>query len=603
MSKPDAGAEQTGDLLQSDPLEATLLRLKSPKVDERKRALADLERLADPRARPAVAAALEDRNEDVRTRAAYLLEALGGIDELLAALDHELPEVREAAVVGLAYSREARAVQAMGGRVTDPSPSVRRTAVWELGRGGTDQGLEAVLEAALGAEEKSLRERATQALTGFGNKNLPFLLRVLEQPPARDPEKALSIAVDALMRKPHPDTVEPLTRVLERSTGKLRETVAHVLGQTGDPRAISALRRALEIAEPRLQKEAALGLSNLRDLESAGRIRELLASRNMHVQVGAIQALGRLGDLASVDAIGGAATDRQHLVRLAAVETLPWLAGADTRVIRHLCAALQDEHPKVRLAAATGLSHHGHPEALSALEERTRRRLEPDAQVREQARQAIANIREAHPGLPEASATKASIPVFTGRVTGHDPELSTVGAAPTALTCENCGGPCHELLVVPGEQIGRPGRTYQVIRCLNCYFEGPYFVHYRNGQPTGISYEYAEDQEFISGSAEPSPRASIRWTPGAPDREADFRDWEALAGHHPEWLQNAEWPQCHACGEDMEFILQLASFGLGSDQLEQRVGYRVVLCIENYATLYLFDCPGCEIAASVCQCT
>ena len=599
MSDPDRVAEAG-----TDRLEAVLERLRSRRLEDRKDALWELTRLADPRSRPAVAAALEDRNEDVRTRAAYLLETLGGIEELLAALQHDDPGVREAAVLGLAASEDARAAPALAGRVTDPSPKVRSQAVWHLVRGGTDLGMETALQVALGADEKPLRQRATQALEGFGNLNLPFLLRVLEHPPVQDPEKARSIAATALMRNPHPDAVEPLSRLLESSEGKIRETAAYVLGQTGDPRTLPVLRRALEIQDPRLQKEAALALANLRDHESAGKIRELLSSRNMHVLVGAIQALGRLGDLDSVEAIGRAASDPQHLVRLAAVEVLPWLAGADPRVIRHLCAALRDEHPKVRLAAAGGLSHHGHPEALPALEERLRRHLEPDAQVRELARKAISQIREAHPGLPEVwTAAKASPPVFTGRVTQYDPDLSPVGAIPTALTCENCGGPCHELLVVPGEQIGRPGRTYQVIRCLNCYFEGPYFVHYQNGQPTGVSYEYAEDQEFMSSPRDPSPRASIRWTPGAPDREADYRDWKALAGGHPEWAQNAEWPQCHACGEDMEFILQLASFDLDSEPLQDEPGLRVALWIEHYATLYFFHCPACEITASISQCS
>jgi len=602
MSSSDAGAGHEGTPPLTDPLADALARLKSPKVDDRKGALADLEWLADPRACAGVASALEDRNEDVRARAAYLLETLGGIEELLAALSDGRAEVREAAVLGLACSKEPRALQALAERVHDGSPRVRSQAVWELVRGGTDQGMETALRVALAADEKPLRVRATQALEGFGNLNVPFLLRVLEHPPFLDADRARSIVVNALLRKPHPDAVEPLIRVLESSEGQLRETAAHVLGQTRDPRAVPALRRALEIDDPRLQKEAALGLANLRDQESAGRIRQLLASRNMHVQVGAIQALGRLGDLDSVDAIGDAVADRQPLVRLAAVETLPWLAGADPRVIRHLCAALRDEHPKVRAAAAGGLAHHGHPDALPALEERTRRHVEAELEVRELARKAISSIREAFPGLPEdATAATPSVPVFTGRLTDYDPHLSRVGTDPTDLTCESCGGACHELLVVPGEQIGRPGRTYQVIRCLECYFEGPYFVHYQDGLPTHISYEYAEEQELGPSKDSPPLHAAIRWTPGAPDRQADHWGWEAVAGSRPEWELNAEWPQCPTCGEDMEFILQLGSFYLGPDTYEKRPSEPAELRIQHSATLYFFDCPACDITASVCQ--
>lgn len=589
---------------EADPLGAALERLKSRHVEERRRALGALAALADPGTRPALIATLEDEDVDVRGQAASLLMTLGGTDELLTALSHANPDVRGAAIYGLAASTEPRVVEALAGRVIDSSPQVRVQVVWELARGLTDRGLEVVLNVALGSGEKALRERAVHALATFGPQNVPFLVRVLAYPPASGPERAQALAVEALTRHPSAAAVEALTCLLESSRGELREFVAVALGRTEDPRAVPALRHALLSDDPRLQQQAVLALANIGDRESAEPIRELLASPDPLVQTAAIAALGRLRDAGAIDAICGCVADAKLPVRLAAVEVLQSLGGSDPRVIAHLCTALQDRTPNVRRAAARGLAVHGHPNVLPALQERLDKQTETDAQVRELAQAAISRIQKA--GRRRAAGTSASgaeTPMFTGRLVPSAPELSTVGPIPTRLTCKSCKGPCHEVLVVPGEQIGRPGRTFRVIRCLNCYFEGPYYVHFKGGAPVRVTYEYADDQEFIEEQPHPIPRASIRWDAGPPAREQGAWGWETLAGAAPSWLQTPQWPQCRECGAEMQFILQLASATLDTSRPGNDLGYAFHLSIEHYATLYLFDCSACQITASICQCT
>jgi len=560
--------------------------------------------LSDPRARPMLVTALQDGDVEVREQAASLLMAHGGTDELLTALSHDNPDVRAAAIYGLAGSTESHVVEALAGRVIDSSPQVRVQVVWQLARGLTDRGLEVVLNVALGSGEKALRDRAVYALETFGGENVPLLVRILDRPPAADPEQAQALAVNALVRAPSPEAVEPLLRLLESSQGELRASTANVLGLTGDPRAVPALRRALSTDDPRLQRQALFALANLGDRASAELIRELLASGDPMVQTTAIEVLGRLRDAGSIDAICGCVADAKLPVRLAAVEVLPSLAGSDTRVIAHLCTALQDRNPKVRRAAASAFVAYGHPSALPALQERLDQRTEPDSQVRGLARKAILQIKATGGNRAGVSpASGAGTPVFTGRLVPSTPALSAVGQIPSALSCMSCGGPCHEVLVVPGEQIGRAGRTFRVIRCLNCYFDGPYYVQFRGGIPVRIDYEYAEDQEFIEEQPDPLPLASIRWDAGPPAGEQASWGWETLAGAAPSWLQNPQWPPCRECGKEMEFILQLASSSLDTSGPERDLGYPFTLSIENYATLYFFDCPGCQVTASVCQCT
>lgn len=197
----------------------------------------------------------------------------------------------------------------------------------------------------------------------------------------------------------------------------------------------------------------------------------------------------------------------------------------------------------------------------------------------------------------------ASSPIFTVRLENFAPELSRVGEVPTDLSCECCEGPVHEILVVPGAQIGRPGCPVRVLRCLNCSFEDPVYVFFENGEPVRVQYEEAQDQDFLEGDREQYPPASIRWTPGPPAGEPAEWGRQTLAGGSPAWLQNPAWPNCPSCETEMAFVLQLSSTTLDAQRLQIELEQEFYLSIEYYATLYCFECAACEVTGSVTQCT
>jgi len=197
--------------------------------------------------------------------------------------------------------------------------------------------------------------------------------------------------------------------------------------------------------------------------------------------------------------------------------------------------------------------------------------------------------------------------IYTGVMVPYDPALSRVSYDPTPLICANqtCGEHVHQPLVVPGEQIGRPGRTYRVIRCLNCLFDAPYFTFFDGDLPIRIEFEPIDGEchHFIEQRKDDSmPNVvSLEWRPGPPDPSEDWS--HNVAGGEPNWEQEPVEIDCPGCGKPMEFILQFASSAIDPYFRARDLQKTIYLKIEYYATLYLFACESCNITASQTQCS
>jgi HEAT repeat protein len=87
-------------------------------------------------AREALVGALQDRDPEVRTEAAYALGHLeqdaAALSALVAAIDDPNPRVRSAAVAGLRGELSDNAIRALGRAANDPEPTVRAVTVWTL---------------------------------------------------------------------------------------------------------------------------------------------------------------------------------------------------------------------------------------------------------------------------------------------------------------------------------------------------------------------------------------------------------------------------------------------------------------------------------------
>ena len=203
--------------------------------------------------------------------------------------------------------------------------------------------------------------------------------------------------------------------------------------------------------------------------------------------------------------------------------------------------------------------------------------------------------------------------VYIGKVVAYQERLSRLSGDLTPLICANegCGSHIHQVLTVPGEQIGKPGKFYRVVRCLNCSFWGPCYAYFNaTGEPVRVEGEF-EDHGFLADGILGEHPASLQWTAGAPNPNYDGT--QTVAGGEPDWDQQAVTVVCPVCDRPMEFILQLSSMTLdgyrdeNSKCVEWRwprdIGYDFRMIIENYSTLYFFACDKCNVTASLTQCT
>jgi hypothetical protein len=84
----------------------------------------------------------------------------------------------------------------------------------------------------------------------------------------------------------------------------------------------------------------------------------------------------------------------------------------------------------------------------------------------------------------------------TAEVVPYKEGLSRLSYDDTGIKCsiEGCDQNAILLLTVPGEHIGRPGRTFRVIRCLNCHFWDTTYVYFNeNGEATKVVVDGAGD--------------------------------------------------------------------------------------------------------------
>ncbi|MBM4318974.1 MAG: hypothetical protein FJ125_03220, partial [Deltaproteobacteria bacterium] len=344
---------------------------------------------------------IEGAEADRRPGAALALGRLHGpVDlrvepALLAALAEDVPELQAEAARALGELRLDGACPALHGLATAPDVRVRTAAVAALGRIAGPAELE-LLHAALADGATEVRAAALGGLGRLGPPALALLTDVLQTAP----EEALrAAAAAALGQLALPEAIEPLVQALDDPAAVVREQSRQALVLLGwesveEQLHVRRLLVALDEPDARRRQEAAEQLGLHGDLAAELVIAALPRLQDDGVQAvrtAASQALVRLGVAPLAEACWSsywlALGDWGALARIGR-PAIPELADelashprrdrragaaaalgaiADGAAVAALRAALADDDPVVRRAAAEGLGRHRAPEVIPEL--------------------------------------------------------------------------------------------------------------------------------------------------------------------------------------------------------------------------------------------
>lgn len=253
-----------------DPFAEVLEKLKSEDADERRMAAGRLGQFRDPRAAPALLAALSDKSPLVRQSAADSLglltwrEAVPKLSEMLVK-DSE-PAVRQQAAISLSYMSDPRAGPALAEALKDENQAVCYAALHTLGVLKYLPAEEQIF-ALLSSRDTNMRRGAIAALGQMQAKNS-------------------GAAVAGALADP-----EPLVRM----------EAVRAVGEIGYPEAAPELVKLLDAAnQPQLRIESATALSRMGMNDGLPAAYEFIKSPEISIRNQAMNIIVAVGDARSL---------------------------------------------------------------------------------------------------------------------------------------------------------------------------------------------------------------------------------------------------------------------------------------------------------------
>lgn len=208
------------------------------------------------------------------------------------------------------------AVPALRGLLGDKEEEVREAALYALGRIGTLEALEAMLEA-LERGNRWTQEKIAEVIQEAGDESIAVLVDLLRDPnPARR-----AFAAEVIGGVAGADEVGYLAEALMDDDLDVRARAADSLGKLRHPSSRPSLLLALEDPQWEVRAQAAKALGRIGEEEDAPRLAEKLRDPQWWVRNNAAAALREMGE-SGEGSLVGALWDEDRFAREAAAQAL-----------------------------------------------------------------------------------------------------------------------------------------------------------------------------------------------------------------------------------------------------------------------------------------
>lgn len=394
-----------------------IANLRSPNVKTRVKAAKALGRSGRPEAIPALTEAMRDPEKKVREATAGALRRFNSaetIDGLLMGLRDEEKGIREESLVALLeiyvgagnadlggalgwlFGRgksvpkleglvpvEPQVVTALGQRLQDEDPGLRRRAAYTLGVLEAADGVDA-LGGSLYDPEKDVRLEAVEALGRIGTPEAGEALRGALEASSK---QMLVAVVDALAVMRFAPASTDLVNVYDANPGKLGDRALRALALIGAPEARGIFYHQMTSDEAHQRRWAVEGLGRVDDESLVpGLMKDFLREPEASAQLAYCFSLAVLGRPEFVDRVALSLADKKlH------EQAHSYAVELGSPFLDELVTYLSDPVPEVRKQMAQVLMEIGDPAAIPYLEPLL---SDPNGEVADRANRAIARLQE-----------------------------------------------------------------------------------------------------------------------------------------------------------------------------------------------------------------
>jgi len=311
-----------------------IAQLDHESIDVRQAATVALGRIGSPRATPALIEAMI-ADADLVIAAAGALAKIGdrqAFDALLGLVGHPNAAARQAVVAALNSLGHPEMVDRVVTLLGDSDPRVRESAVRIAGYFGYEECIELLFERCRDEDENVRRA---------GIEHLPFI----------EDERVIATLASALRTE----------------TARVRASAAHAFAQIDSDQAAPYMLDALKDDDSWVRYNAVRSIARHRRTDAFDALLQLVETdQASHVRIAAIDALGDIGGQRAIEILVPLVVSIDRDVNRAALNALG--AIAHTEALAPLIAAARSQDSTRRISAAFALGSRGGPEAVETLQ-------------------------------------------------------------------------------------------------------------------------------------------------------------------------------------------------------------------------------------------